>query len=82
MTRFYPENPDVEKQCLICGRTFMGKKNKFYCSDYCQGVAKAANIEYMKKASQRKKMYARLVNYVKENNLKAVLEKYKPGKAA
>lgn len=82
MTRFYPENPNIEKQCIVCGKTFIGKKNKFYCSNECQEIAKTANREYLKNASKRKKAYARLVNYVKENNLREILQKYLPRKAA
>lgn len=82
MSRYYPPNLNVEKECCVCGKIFTGKKNSIYCSKECYLNMTAVNKEYLKHSNARKKKYARLVNYVQKNNLKEILKKYLPGKVA
>lgn len=82
MTRYYPENPDQEKECMICGSIFIGKKNALFCSDECRKKNEMFAKEYAKHKEARKRKYARLLHYVEENNMREILKKYKPKRTA
>lgn len=72
----------VTVKCVICGAEFEGKKHQIYCSKKCNDIALQHIAAYNRKKQIREKKFANLVRYVKEYNLREILKKYLPGKAA
>lgn len=66
--------------CENCGKPFLGATQQLYCSNECYKVARNARRSTNTKlrARDNSKLFMNLLKYVEENNLKELLEKYKP----
>ena len=66
--------------CPVCEKKFPCHFGKRYCSDECAIIAwrvlKASGNGFY--ATLRRNEYLGLIQYVKKNKLKKILEKYKP----
>jgi uncharacterized Zn finger protein (UPF0148 family) len=63
------------KTCPICGAHFWtNSRGRVYCGTEC----KNKNRLKKKQESKPKMTFRQLIEYVKENNLRAILKKYLP----
>lgn len=74
----------IKKTCAVCGKEYYGGRSSMFCSPQCYNIARRERRSNNRqlRAIDNSKKYADLIRYVEENNLREILKKYLPGKAA
>lgn len=68
--------------CKVCGKQFEAVRHQIYCSEDCR-KKEMVRLNKIRRAQRiRKVNFAKLLKYVEVNNLRKILKKYLPKKAA